>query len=122
VFYVGGLRFSFGGTQAVHLFQKQLKTVKSHMNVSGFSIQMQIVLPSRSTAKKRGETGTRARNLVKHSHSTLFHIGCNRDGTVNRDKNVTIIISNKIIIAVDNRAHGVETVCLNPPHRFIRVS
>jgi hypothetical protein len=23
---------------------------------------------------------------------------------------------------VDNRAHGVETVCLNPPHRFIRVS
>ena len=27
---------------------------------------------------------------------------------------ITVFISNKIIIAVDNRARGVETVCLNP--------
>ena len=46
--------------------------------------------------------------------------------TVIADKNVaitiTIFISNKIIISVDNRARGVETVCLNPSQRFIRVS
>ena len=35
---------------------------------------------------------------------------------------ITVFISNKIIIAVDNRAGGVETVCLNSSVLFIRVS
>jgi hypothetical protein len=33
---------------------------------------------------------------------------------------ITVFISNKLITAVDNRARGVETVCLNPSQRFIR--
>ena len=48
---------------------------------------------------------------------------------VNPDKNVVNnnyryywIIIIIIIISVDNRARGVETVCLNPSQRFIRVS
>ena len=35
---------------------------------------------------------------------------------------ITVFISNKIIIAVDNRTCGVETVCLNPSQHFVRVS